>query len=68
MESKVIQLDLIQQVRAATYELGVRKFPDLVLIEGRDLNKDVERKLMNKYKEKSDKLTRLMAWKPYIFN
>ena len=49
MEFKGIQLDLMEQVRAATYELGVRKFPGLVLVEGGDLKKaDAEKMLINK--------------------
>ena len=38
MGFKGFPLDLMEQVRAATYELGVAKFPGLVLIGGRDLN------------------------------
>jgi hypothetical protein len=37
MEFRGIQLDLMEQVRAATFELGVGKFPGLVPIGGRDL-------------------------------
>jgi hypothetical protein len=53
MEFKVIliQLDLMEQVRTATYELGVGKFPGLVLNGGRDLNGGRRRKekmLINK--------------------
>ena len=44
MELKGFPLDLMEQVRAATYELGVAKFPGLVLIEGRDLNGGRRRK------------------------
>ena len=45
MGFKVIQLDLTEQLWAATYKLGVGKFPSLVPIEGRDLNgrKDVDK-------------------------
>jgi hypothetical protein len=69
MEFRGIQLDLLKQVRATTYELGMRKFPGLVLIEGRDLNGSRRRKDVDEQvRGKGDKLTRLMTWKPYIFN
>ena len=41
-------LDLMEQARAATYELGVAKFPGRVLIGGRDLNGGRRRKDVNK--------------------
>ena len=48
MEFKGIQLDLMEQVRAATNELGMGKFPGLVLIGGRDLNGGRRRKNVDK--------------------
>ena len=36
MDFRSIELDLMEQFRTTTYELGVRKFP--FLIEERDLN------------------------------
>ena len=57
------------RVRAATYEFGVTKFPSLVLVGGRDSNGDVKKMLIKQWEVKgNDKLTRLMTWKPYIFN
>ena len=44
MDFRSIQLDLMEQVRATTYELKVRKFPGLVLIGGRNLNRSRRRK------------------------
>ena len=41
----------MEQVWAATYELGMRKFPGLVLIEGGDLNGG-RREKMPKNKER----------------
>jgi hypothetical protein len=71
MDFRSIQLDLMEQVGATTYELRVRNFPGLVLIGGRDLNgsrrrKDVDDEQVRE--AKGDKLTRLMTWKPYFFN
>ena len=41
---KGFPLNLMEQARVTTYELGVAKFPGLVLIEGRDLNGGRRRK------------------------
>ena len=46
MEFKGIQLDLMEQVRVATYEFGVGKFPGL--IQGRDLYEGRRRKEVDK--------------------
>lgn len=56
MEFRGIQLDLMEQVRATTYELGMRKFPGFVLIEGGDLNgsrrrKDVDEHVRSKMRQ-----------------
>jgi hypothetical protein len=69
MEFKGFPFDLMEQVRAATYKLGVENFPGLVLIGGRDLNGGRRRKDVDKqWEAKGDKLTRLMTLKPYICN
>ena len=70
MDFRSIELDLMEQVRTTTYELGVRKFPSLVLIERIDLNGSRRRKDVDDQQVRGigDKLTRLMTWKPYIFN
>ena len=47
MDFRSIQLNLMEQVRATTFELRVRKLIDLVLIGGRDLNgSNAEKMLM----------------------
>jgi hypothetical protein len=48
MEFKGFPLDLMEQVRAATYKLEVAKFPGSVLIGRRDLNDGRHRKDVDK--------------------
>jgi hypothetical protein len=43
MEYKGFPLDLMEQIKAATYEPGVTKFPSLVCDWGKRSRKDVDK-------------------------